>query len=344
MDDIRHSTVSVEAKGSAVNPKMRKRTKTCCLTCRKRRIKCGEEWPVCSNCTKFRRVCEGYNQRVVFKAPLGEWPNSPWVVSKIPLYCPGSQYSTSDGFMENNPTRMLHSSLGYTRLSANTTPESCPSVKTQWSHTQASPNTLRTYQDVPLKIDEDIQGHHPAHDYAACISAAPFNTSSCLMDAYSIYSSGPGDVVEYLDSDYYDVESDEDSAICLADSRFQDYIANLEPHESNSLVYPGTLDLYRPQHTENPIKDPRMAHAFAYYVNITGPSLSLFGVDPDSRLWAVSLPTMALNNLGMLHGMLALSTLQVAHVCSISTTPSMKHYAYSRKRIHRAIANSHERP
>ncbi|KAK6340752.1 hypothetical protein TWF696_009076 [Orbilia brochopaga] len=45
----------------------KKRTKTGCLTCRKRRIKCGEERPTCNNCVKSKRVCEGYSQRVVFK-------------------------------------------------------------------------------------------------------------------------------------------------------------------------------------------------------------------------------------------------------------------------------------
>lgn len=56
------------------NSKLRKRTKTGCLTCRKRRIKCGEERPSCNNCFKSKRHCEGYNQRVIFKAPLGDWP------------------------------------------------------------------------------------------------------------------------------------------------------------------------------------------------------------------------------------------------------------------------------
>ncbi|KAF1939957.1 hypothetical protein EJ02DRAFT_407413 [Clathrospora elynae] len=74
--------------GSASNPKMRKRTKTGCLTCRKRRIKCGEERPTCGNCIKSKRQCEGYNQRVIFKPPLGDWPNHPGVVSTI-------QYHTS---------------------------------------------------------------------------------------------------------------------------------------------------------------------------------------------------------------------------------------------------------
>jgi hypothetical protein len=52
------------------HPKLRKRTKTGCLTCRKRRIKCGEERPACANCMKFKRHCEGYNHRVVFRAPI----------------------------------------------------------------------------------------------------------------------------------------------------------------------------------------------------------------------------------------------------------------------------------
>lgn len=55
----------------------RKRTKTGCLTCRKRRIKCGEERPVCKNCIKSKRHCDGYNQRVVFKPPHFEYQAVP---------------------------------------------------------------------------------------------------------------------------------------------------------------------------------------------------------------------------------------------------------------------------
>ncbi|KAI1911677.1 hypothetical protein LOZ39_004715 [Ophidiomyces ophidiicola] len=53
----------------------RKRTKTGCLTCRKRRIKCGEEKPRCNNCIKSKRECEGYGQRVVFRDPVGPIPH-----------------------------------------------------------------------------------------------------------------------------------------------------------------------------------------------------------------------------------------------------------------------------
>jgi hypothetical protein len=58
---------------STASAKLRKRTKTGCLTCRKRRIKCGEERPICNNCTKSKRTCEGYNQRLNWKPPLADF-------------------------------------------------------------------------------------------------------------------------------------------------------------------------------------------------------------------------------------------------------------------------------
>lgn len=62
------------AAEAALNAKLsRKRTKTGCLTCRKRRIKCGEERPTCRNCHKSKRHCEGYSQRVVFKHPTFDY-------------------------------------------------------------------------------------------------------------------------------------------------------------------------------------------------------------------------------------------------------------------------------
>ncbi|KAH3663620.1 hypothetical protein OGAPHI_005021 [Ogataea philodendri] len=41
---------------------VRKRTRTGCLTCRRRRIKCDERKPFCYNCEKSRKVCAGYEQ------------------------------------------------------------------------------------------------------------------------------------------------------------------------------------------------------------------------------------------------------------------------------------------
>lgn len=48
----------------------KKRTKTGCLTCRKRRIKCDEGKPHCNNCLKTNRNCEGYKVRLDFREGL----------------------------------------------------------------------------------------------------------------------------------------------------------------------------------------------------------------------------------------------------------------------------------
>lgn len=61
----------------------RKRTRSGCLVCRKRRIKCGEERPVCKNCIKSKRHCEGYTQRVVFRTPTLEYLAAPNVGAHI---------------------------------------------------------------------------------------------------------------------------------------------------------------------------------------------------------------------------------------------------------------------
>ncbi|KAK9849889.1 Fungal transcriptional regulatory protein [Penicillium brevicompactum] len=77
MDDIQDqepdNNGSVDPSSAPSGPRRhpKKRTKTGCLTCRKRRIKCGEEKPICTNCVKSKRICEGYAQRVVFKNPIG---------------------------------------------------------------------------------------------------------------------------------------------------------------------------------------------------------------------------------------------------------------------------------
>jgi hypothetical protein len=45
------------------------------IACRQRRIKCGEEKPICNNCVKSRRECQGYGQRVIFRQPVGPIPH-----------------------------------------------------------------------------------------------------------------------------------------------------------------------------------------------------------------------------------------------------------------------------
>ncbi|KAL5336189.1 hypothetical protein BJX70DRAFT_390128 [Aspergillus crustosus] len=88
---------NVEAnQKQAVSKSARKRTKTGCLTCRQRRIKCGEEKPICKNCTKSKRECKGYAQRLIFKNPLGI-PGIPNPIPPQSLPLP-SQYESEIDF------------------------------------------------------------------------------------------------------------------------------------------------------------------------------------------------------------------------------------------------------
>ncbi|KAI9747876.1 MAG: hypothetical protein M4579_007364 [Chaenotheca gracillima] len=52
--------------GGRHKKEIKRRTKTGCLTCRKRRIKCDEAHPTCRNCQKSKRECLGYDP--IFKA------------------------------------------------------------------------------------------------------------------------------------------------------------------------------------------------------------------------------------------------------------------------------------
>lgn len=75
-DEVQTRTVPTEEVESSPE-KSRKRTKTGCLTCRKRRIKCDEARPTCGSCVKSKRVCEGYNERLLFKTSTSDWPAFP---------------------------------------------------------------------------------------------------------------------------------------------------------------------------------------------------------------------------------------------------------------------------
>lgn len=55
--------------GGRHKKEIKRRTKTGCLTCRKRRIKCDEAHPMCRNCQKSKRECLGYDP--IFKSQSG---------------------------------------------------------------------------------------------------------------------------------------------------------------------------------------------------------------------------------------------------------------------------------
>ncbi|KAI0012250.1 hypothetical protein F4779DRAFT_82255 [Xylariaceae sp. FL0662B] len=90
------------------DPKKRKRnfsnrTKTGCLTCRKRKKKCDETKPQCSNCVRGGFVCQGYpNQRGYPK--MENKPTAVPLESKDPSYIPPGAYGMPQQSAYSNPT------------------------------------------------------------------------------------------------------------------------------------------------------------------------------------------------------------------------------------------------
>ncbi|KAK1823671.1 hypothetical protein LTR12_001857 [Friedmanniomyces endolithicus] len=64
-----------ELSGLRGKKEIKRRTKSGCLTCRKRRIKCDEGQPLCRNCAKSKRDCLGYDP--IFKPATGPTPIQP---------------------------------------------------------------------------------------------------------------------------------------------------------------------------------------------------------------------------------------------------------------------------
>jgi len=66
--------IDISAAEASIRSRMsRRRTKTGCLTCRRRRIKCDEDRPICLNCIRSRRHCEGYVHRAFLRPPTVDY-------------------------------------------------------------------------------------------------------------------------------------------------------------------------------------------------------------------------------------------------------------------------------
>jgi len=60
-------------------------------------------------------------------------------------------------------------------------------------------------------------------------------------------------------------------------------------------------------------------------------------------LWTYILPMKALHHQGLLHAMLAMSSLHIARIEGASATPSMQHYAWALKYIHKCVASPNKK-
>ena len=176
--------------------------------------------------------------------------------------------------------------------------------------------------------------------------------------------------VEVVDDEYYDIDSDEDMDLDNPTDAVQDRSAqrtlnnvlmgqhfdvrNMQIRRYDTFLQDNMLAHYRVEWHANPLKNPATARVFAHFISATGPSLSVFERHPvnssvlftegtvpfaQQGLWTYTMPMAALHHQGLLHAMLALSSLHIARLQNGDTTPSMKHYAWALKRIHNCVGS-----
>ena len=127
---------------------------------------------------------------------------------------------------------------------------------------------------------------------------------------------------------------------------------------ANFLTGPNVLSTYAPSYSASPLMDPQTARVFCHFVSATGPSLNVFERGPfdtsaifsghappvsKRSFWSYTIPMLALTHQGLLHAMLALSSLHIAKIQRASPTPSLKHYHYALRRVAKALGKPEKR-
>lgn len=174
------------------------------------------------------------------------------------------------------------------------------------------------------------------------------------------------------DNDWFDVESDDeenaatkhhlrsapssDLGLMLAMSANQNEVKLRSMN--NFLNEPNILSTYSPPYTASPLMDPQTARVFCHFITATGPTLHVSERHPSNptilfsgrpvpksqrSLWSYTLPMLGLNHQGLLHAMLALSSLHISKLQQTSPTPSLRHYHCALRRVAKALGDPKRR-
>ncbi|KAB5572394.1 fungal transcriptional regulatory-like protein [Coniochaeta sp. 2T2.1] len=410
------SSIVGENRDSQKKNPVRKRTKTGCLTCRRRRIKCDEAKPRCTNCTKSRRVCEGYNQRITFKEPVSSYhPHPAFFGHSQPAFIPhapdpltAAQLAASQlaraGIPPGNLTVIAPKPPEFYHFQEVYPPQPTPSngpPSATLSQNQFSPHNgppSSSFNHPHLHTPVSAHAEYPADDFFNVVSPSMTEESDGMFAQYSAFDNRvpqplsrtpayqPPDTrdrneehsIHYSESQADPYWSPDDEA-SMGESEDEDgYEAMAEADqahlESNDLgiqvarrmdrqaeyydarirTFTGfvdannVLDTYTPSSTNSPLNDTQTASVFWYFVNVTGPSMSLYErhpFDPSPmfqgqpvpkarrHIWTYTFPIISFNHPALLQAMLALGSLQMAKLQGIPATASMKHYHLSLRRI-----------
>ncbi|KAI1351539.1 hypothetical protein F5Y01DRAFT_304636 [Xylaria sp. FL0043] len=127
----------------------KRRTKTGCLTCRKRRIKCDELHPTCKNCQKSKRECLGYDP--IFKNQQQNQQQQQQQQS--PQQSHQSQTTQPSHHATSNIHSAQNSATPTSASSTSSIPHTAPSVSAPAvTSTPLTPSTTTSYTTVPSGV------------------------------------------------------------------------------------------------------------------------------------------------------------------------------------------------
>ncbi|KAI3318631.1 hypothetical protein HD806DRAFT_539978 [Xylariaceae sp. AK1471] len=388
---------------------IRKRTKTGCLTCRKRRIKCDEGKPTCNNCLKSKRQCEGYNQRVIFKDPLGAFASAPYGPIQYPAPSPQALVREQLSAAQQRPSSQSLQiiapkppTVGYHQL-----------VTHQFSHfypgqagpaapqppINLAPNQFLS-QPQPSKFTffppttadafsqgqqwrQDVSGGSNQHAPRAAHDGSPKGPTvtsphprrqpeeSGTFVEVELTHGASEEQLEDWEYDFYDDDasmgdSDDEFSLARRDSRlsldepgvvtsqrFDHQYHMFGTHTRTFSTYGAetVLATYDPSPVNSPLTDKHIAAVFWHFINVTGPSMSLYErhpLDPSNifqgqvtkkqHQWTYAFPVMSFSHPALLQAMLALGSLQIAKLQRVPPTASLKHYHLALRRIAKNVA------
>ncbi|KAK0391065.1 hypothetical protein NLU13_0567 [Sarocladium strictum] len=353
---------------------IRKRTKTGCITCRKRRIKCDEQHPECRNCIKSKRTCEGYAKKLGWKPPLGQntygddhhardaslqagyFPNQPRASPQGPL--PFIAPRPLGPLPSAGASGSLPTPFGQHQVDGDARYQDYPELARQplpnpllHGSGQVSSATARPDHQAASQYN---RGSGPTtHQPQWVAPNVHFSQSSRHAQQRPEQSWDPAEMEE-LASDVSMADSDDDEDrlddLALARAQTQTDIwpsANMFMGPSGTYGRPNILSVYMGSPHLSIFQSAELRRVFRQFIETTGPAISLYERPPyrcpegagDYSLWSYTLPANALKHPSLLHAILALGSLQYSNLRGQSTWTAMKQYHLSIRRLSKNLSN-----
>lgn len=307
--------------------------------CRRRRIKCDEARPTCANCLKSKRQCDGYNQRVVFKDPLGAFSNASFGPIHFPTPSPQAlvreqQLSAAQQKASSQSLPIIAPKpppVGYHPLSGIQFSHAYPGPAGQTTspplnfdpsgfEAQPGPSKYRFFTPTTVEAFSQTQWRQDpppnfgdqfaavtSEDLAQNVPPIPIipqqPTNSSQIDKgkaraeIEIPVHAPDILPEDVDWEY--PVSDDESMAESDDVPINERRTSLDFNELGVVAFQQPYDrfetqtrtfsafapenllaTYEPSPANSPLNDKRIAAVFWHFVNVTGPSISLYERHP----------------------------------------------------------------